>query len=100
MFLRFFDGGKQHLNFFLKLGLCFTTALPQTNVYNFALASILVRLQGNPRQKWRRQAGFRSPKASNELSDAYRRENGYFGELMNWINVIEQILGGIMVVYL
>ncbi|UKS28377.1 hypothetical protein LOZ80_05420 [Paenibacillus sp. HWE-109] len=43
--------------------------------------------------------GFRSQWASNELYDAYRRENGYFGELMNWIGVIEQILGGKVVVY-
>ncbi|UKS30829.1 hypothetical protein LOZ80_18565 [Paenibacillus sp. HWE-109] len=30
--------------------------------------------------------------SSNELYDAYRRENGCFGNLMNWKGVIERFL--------
>ncbi|UKS28517.1 hypothetical protein LOZ80_06165 [Paenibacillus sp. HWE-109] len=37
---------------------------------------------------------------SNELYDAYRRENGYFGDVMNWIDVIEQNVGGKVIVCL
>ncbi|GFZ90564.1 hypothetical protein GCM10008018_41100 [Paenibacillus marchantiophytorum] len=38
--------------------------------------------------------------ASNELYDAYRRENGYFGDLMNGVGAIRHFIGRMMVICL
>ncbi|GGA10320.1 hypothetical protein GCM10008018_64700 [Paenibacillus marchantiophytorum] len=35
---------------------------------------------------------------SNELYDAYIPENGYFGDLMNWIGVIVHFIGEMVII--
>ncbi|GFZ85416.1 hypothetical protein GCM10008018_34400 [Paenibacillus marchantiophytorum] len=44
--------------------------------------------------------GLRSQRASNELYDAYRPENGYFGDLMNGVGATRHYIGRLVIICL